>query len=232
MPLLDTQALLHRSIRLDANGSSFDRATFTGPIALAVIVFVGVTFIFIARYILHRRRLRLARECAPFGAPSSDQSCTTASAAVGRPPAEGNAVDSVGDFNLDSWRVESGNMRGESGSLHHLRQPPEVALARSFRSLGGSMGSLLRAGLCVGDDDGVEANSVCPICLDSLRRGVRKAPCGHKYHGACMRNWVAKVHDWHCPLCVAGGLDRKRGRCASDGVVGVQRSMSADRLSV
>lgn len=235
MPLVGTHALPYNSLRLGEDGNSLNRTTFTGPIALAVIVFVGVTLTFVTRYFLHRRRLRRAQKRASHSASSDAQRSDRAIVFAASAPADagGHAVDSVGDFDLDSWRIDSGGGRGESGSLQHLRQPPDVALARSFASLGSSVGSRLRAGLCVADDEAVLANSVCPICLDVLRRGVRKAPCGHRYHGACMRSWVAKVHDWHCPLCVAGcGVDGNGVSGVARGVVPADGAAAAEGFSV
>lgn len=234
MPIVDTHRLPFHSLRLGEDGGSLERTTFTGPIALAVIVFVGVALTFLTRYILHRRHLRLAQKSPSRNAESDAQRGARAGVFRASAPrdARGNAVDCVGDFDLDSWRIDPGDGRGESGPLQQLRQPPDVALARSFPSLG-SVGSRLRTGLCMADDDAVRANSVCPICLDVLGRGVRKAPCGHKFHGVCMRSWVAKVHDWHCPLCVAGcGVDGNRVKAGAHSVSAADQTVASGRVSV
>lgn len=229
MPPADVHALVHQSPRFNENvADSAVKPSYIGPIALAVIVLVGCTLTFLARYLLHRRRLRLAQKPSPSDAASSDAHGVGGS---GRARLSGTSTPrttdhdggpsnggTASDFDLDSWRVESG---GEFGSLQ-LRKPPNVASTRSFASLRGSVGSRMLASLCLAEDDTVQANSVCPICLSALRRGVRQAPCGHKYHGGCIRSWIAKVHDWHCPLCVAGcGMNAVNAGRVSVAVKGV-----------
>jgi hypothetical protein len=45
---------------------------------------------------------------------------------------------------------------------------------------------------------------VCVICLETLldQDTVRRLPCHHVFHAACINKWFLKRH-YTCPLCVA-----------------------------
>jgi hypothetical protein len=121
---------------------------------------------------------------------------------------DAEAVGAAADpFDLRSWGPESATpganvdrtargVRGESVDVPRL-----------------SLGSRVLATLCIADED-IERNSVCPICLHPLTRKCRQAACGHQYHAACIKSWLAKVSAWQCPLCPSG---RKSGAAGKAG---------------
>ena len=45
----------------------------------------------------------------------------------------------------------------------------------------------------------------CPICLEDFKEGdpVKRLPCGHIFHAACVKEWVVEVRGV-CPLCRQG----------------------------
>lgn len=161
-------------------GGNDGRGSYLGPVALLVIVLLGVMVTFCTRYMLRRRRRRQ------------------------------NERATAADFDLRSWTLSESSVVPPSDALDRRQSRPlrESQLQRqphdegNFESLRGSFGSRVLATLCVPDDD-IGLNRVCPICLGGLKRKVRRAPCGHDYHLNCVKSWVAKVSAWHCPLCVA-----------------------------
>ena len=45
-----------------------------------------------------------------------------------------------------------------------------------------------------------EATCDCVVCLDTLhRRPVLYTPCGHRFHAACIRQWLKAKET--CPMC-------------------------------
>jgi hypothetical protein len=46
-----------------------------------------------------------------------------------------------------------------------------------------------------------EEEEMCSICLDEFehREKILKIKCGHKYHKACIMNWLKR--DTRCPMC-------------------------------
>lgn len=45
----------------------------------------------------------------------------------------------------------------------------------------------------------------CTICLETLKKGdeVKKLPCGHVFHSACVTPWLMKKRAV-CPVCRQG----------------------------
>lgn len=53
----------------------------------------------------------------------------------------------------------------------------------------------------LGDDE-------CVVCLDGLQgTSVRTLPCGHKFHTACIDEWVVRGNG-ECPLCKSEFVDK------------------------
>ncbi|KAJ1453388.1 hypothetical protein M885DRAFT_426595, partial [Pelagophyceae sp. CCMP2097] len=48
-----------------------------------------------------------------------------------------------------------------------------------------------------------ECDTACVICLEDFvdREKVKKLPCKHVYHNACIRKWLQQ--DMRCPTCRA-----------------------------
>lgn len=48
----------------------------------------------------------------------------------------------------------------------------------------------------------------CTICLETLKQGdeVKKLPCGHVFHAACVTPWLMKRRAV-CPVCRQGIFD-------------------------
>ena len=44
-------------------------------------------------------------------------------------------------------------------------------------------------------------NDVCSICYSDMRMSAKVTPCGHYFHGGCLKKWLF-VQD-HCPMCAA-----------------------------
>ena len=44
-------------------------------------------------------------------------------------------------------------------------------------------------------------DDVCAICYGDMSLAAKVTPCGHFFHGGCLRKWLF-VQD-HCPLCSA-----------------------------
>jgi hypothetical protein len=54
----------------------------------------------------------------------------------------------------------------------------------------------VRMVIVIESDDGL-----CSICLENVQEGHRTLPCGHEFHGECLREWLA-LQDT-CPVCRA-----------------------------
>ena len=44
-------------------------------------------------------------------------------------------------------------------------------------------------------------NDVCAICYSDMQTSAKITPCGHYFHGGCLKKWLF-VQD-HCPMCSA-----------------------------
>ena len=44
-------------------------------------------------------------------------------------------------------------------------------------------------------------NDVCAICYSDMLISAKITPCGHYFHGGCLKKWLF-VQD-HCPMCSA-----------------------------
>ena len=44
-------------------------------------------------------------------------------------------------------------------------------------------------------------NDVCAICYSDMLTAAKVTPCGHFFHGGCLKKWLF-VQD-HCPMCSA-----------------------------
>jgi len=44
-----------------------------------------------------------------------------------------------------------------------------------------------------------EYNDSCAICLMQMASSAKKLPCGHIFHGVCLRSWLERRHS--CPTC-------------------------------
>jgi E3 ubiquitin-protein ligase RNF139 len=42
-------------------------------------------------------------------------------------------------------------------------------------------------------------NDVCAICYSDMLSSAKVTPCGHYFHGGCLKKWLF-VQD-HCPMC-------------------------------
>ena len=42
-------------------------------------------------------------------------------------------------------------------------------------------------------------NDVCAICYSDMQTSAKITPCGHYFHGGCLKKWLF-VQD-HCPMC-------------------------------
>lgn len=51
---------------------------------------------------------------------------------------------------------------------------------------------------------------VCPVCLEDMRSNlqVRKLPCGHFFHSACIQEWTSKAN--RCPVCTLPVVDQQQ----------------------
>lgn len=50
-------------------------------------------------------------------------------------------------------------------------------------------------------------NDVCAICYSDMIMAAKVTPCGHYFHGGCLKKWLF-VQD-HCPLCSAKIIDEE-----------------------
>jgi len=67
----------------------------------------------------------------------------------------------------------------------------------------------------VGEDELRHLNDNCAICLMSLSSNAKKLPCGHIFHGACLRSWLERRDS--CPICRISILE-KTERLPSSGI--------------
>ena len=58
---------------------------------------------------------------------------------------------------------------------------------------------------CLFTRSDVENAPDCTICLETLKKGdeVKKLPCGHVFHSACVTPWLIKKRPV-CPVCRQG----------------------------
>ena len=50
-------------------------------------------------------------------------------------------------------------------------------------------------------------NDVCAICYSDMLTSAKVTPCGHYFHGGCLKKWLF-VQD-HCPMCSAKIIDEE-----------------------
>merc|ERR1712018_722012 len=49
------------------------------------------------------------------------------------------------------------------------------------------------------EEDLKKYNDVCSICYSEMEKNAKVTPCGHFFHGGCLKKWLY-VQD-HCPMC-------------------------------
>eukprot|EP00168_Porphyra_purpurea_P010661 TRINITY_DN2654_c0_g1_i4.p1 TRINITY_DN2654_c0_g1~~TRINITY_DN2654_c0_g1_i4.p1 ORF type:complete len:255 (-),score=66.80 TRINITY_DN2654_c0_g1_i4:55-819(-) len=111
-------------------------------------------------------------------------------------------------------------------SILRRHQVMVMAAARSATNRGEARGRALAGGTSAGTTSGggkrgrfsdqekvaaalptanlsADASTACAICLDESNPDRTEAalPCGHTYHGGCIRQWLGKSDK--CPLCAA-----------------------------
>jgi hypothetical protein len=97
--------------------------------------------------------------------------------------------------------VEAGRRRPANMAVKHhsLRDLEAVVPAWTYGEQRGDQG---KDAACPPDQTGQFV--VCVICLDTLQDvdRVRRLPCHHIFHAACIDKWFLKKH-LTCPLCMA-----------------------------
>ena len=51
-------------------------------------------------------------------------------------------------------------------------------------------------------------NDVCAICYSDMQSSAKVTPCGHYFHGGCLKKWLF-VQD-HCPMCSAKIIEEEQ----------------------
>ena len=82
--------------------------------------------------------------------------------------------------------------------------------------------------ICEADLSDPSGKAECTICMDETPLGtqVTVLPCGHWFHGECIRLWLGE-HDT-CPHCRQGIMPKPNSSAASDATAGPQAQAQAE----
>ena len=71
-------------------------------------------------------------------------------------------------------------------------------------------------------------NDVCAICYSDMQTSAKVTPCGHYFHGGCLKKWLF-VQD-HCPMCSAKIIEEEPPQATSAQEADVQQGQAAEAV--